>query len=350
MNVFSHGGDLKSLAEEACRPERDILDFSVNLRPEGMPEFIISALWKAMENAVPYPSPDAADLRELAAVHYGIPSGCFVFGNGANELIHALPRALNLKQAVIPEPAFSEYRLACLRHGTDVLSIRTEERNSFLPSLCRLEEQAADGSAVFLANPSNPSGGLLDAEALHRVVQSRPEILWIIDESFMDYAQGAESLLREAALLPNLVVLRSLTKFYGMAGVRLGYCLCGDETLLEKMQTAGQPWAVSSLAQAAGVAALKETAYVDEVRALIARQRPVLTASLRALGLRVIDGKANYLLFRAPADLNKRLRPLGTQVRSCANYPGLGPEWYRTAVRTASENARLLELMKEVLG
>ena len=151
MNVFSHGGDLKSLAEEACRPERDILDFSVNLRPEGMPEFIVSALWKAMENAVPYPSPDAADLRELAAVHYGLPSGCFVFGNGANELIHALPRALNLKQAVIPEPAFSEYRLACLRHGTDVLSIRTEERNSFLPSLCRLEEQAADGSAVFLA-------------------------------------------------------------------------------------------------------------------------------------------------------------------------------------------------------
>lgn len=135
-----------------------------------------------------------------------------------------------------------------------------------------------------------------------------------------------------------------------MAGVRLGYCLCGDETLLEKMQTAGQPWAVSSLAQAAGAAALKETAYVDEVRALIARQRPVLTAGLRALGLRVIDGKANYLLFRAPADLNERLRPLGTQVRSCANYPGLGPEWYRTAVRTAPENARLLELMKEVLG
>ena len=134
-----------------------------------------------------------------------------------------------------------------------------------------------------------------------------------------------------------------------MAGVRLGYCLCGDEVLLEKMQAAGQPWAVSSLAQAAGIAALKETAYVEEVRALIAQQRPAMTAGLRALGLRVIDGKANYLLFRAPADLNERLRPLGTQVRSCANYPGLGPEWYRTAVRTAPENARLLEIMREVL-
>ena len=89
MNSFSHGGDLKSLAADAGRPEREILDFSVNLRPEGMPEFIASALWKAMDAAVPYPSPDMAELRELAAVHYGLPSGCFTFGNGANELIHA---------------------------------------------------------------------------------------------------------------------------------------------------------------------------------------------------------------------------------------------------------------------
>ncbi len=113
----------------------------------------------------------------------------------------------------------------------------------------------------------------------------------------------------------------------------------------------GQPVLLpGGLAQAAGIAALDETEYVAKVRALIEAQRPVLADGLRALGLRVIDGKANYLLFRAPADLNERLRPLGTQVRSCANYPGLGPEWYRTAVRTAPENARLLELMKEVLG
>ena len=144
MNSFSHGGDLKSLAADAGRPEREILDFSVNLRPEGMPEFIASALWKAMDAAVPYPSPDMAELRELAAVHYGLPSGCFTFGNGANELIHALPRALELKRAVIPEPAFSEYRLACLRHGTDVLSIRTEERDSFIPSSLLPAEQAYD--------------------------------------------------------------------------------------------------------------------------------------------------------------------------------------------------------------
>lgn len=206
---------------------------------------------------------------------------------------------------------------------------------------------------VFLCQPNNPTGQLASPELVKKLLRRCGECRTIlaVDECFLDFLPDADGWTAKPLLESgNLVILKAFTKLYGMAGVRLGYCLCGDETLLEKMQTAGQPWAVSSLAQAAGVAALKETAYVDEVRALIARQRPVLTAGLRALGLRVIDGKANYLLFRAPADLNERLRPRGTQVRSCANYPGLGPEWYRTAVRTAPENARLLELMKEVLG
>lgn len=140
-----------------------------------MPEFIASALWKAMDAAVPYPSPDMAELRELAAVHYGLPSGCFTFGNGANELIHALPRALELKRAVIPEPAFSEYRLACLRHGTDVLSIRTEERDSFIPSSLLPAEQAADGSAVFLANPATHPAGCWTFRPCGRPCGTAPE-------------------------------------------------------------------------------------------------------------------------------------------------------------------------------
>ena len=118
-----------------------------------------------------------------------------------------------------------------------------------------------------------------------------------------------------------------------MAGVRLGYALCSNADLLAKMQAAGQPWAVSSLAQAAGIAALQETAYADAVRALIADQRPKMAAGLRALGLYVIDGQANYLLFKAPADFGEALRQHGAVVRSCANYPGLDAAWYRTAVR-----------------
>ena len=135
-----------------------------------------------------------------------------------------------------------------------------------------------------------------------------------------------------------------------MAGVRLGYCLCSNTALLEKMQAAGQPWAVSSLAQAAGLAALDETAYVARVQALIAQQRPVVRDGLRALGLRVLDGSANYLLFQAPETLGDALRPRGIVLRSCGNYPGLDGSWYRTAVRTAPENQQLLKALQEVLA
>ena len=135
-----------------------------------------------------------------------------------------------------------------------------------------------------------------------------------------------------------------------MSGVRLCYFLCSNIALLDKMQAAGQPWAVSSLAQAAGLAALDETAYVARVQELIAQQRPILRDGLRALGLRVLDGSANYLLFQALETLGDSLRQRGIVLRSCGNYLGLDSSWYRTAVRTAPENQQLLKALQEVLA
>lgn len=355
MNTFSHGGNLKSLAADARRSERDILDFSVNLRPEGMPEFIASALWRAMDDAVPYPSPDMKELRETAAACYGLPSGCFAFGNGANELIHALPRALGLKQAVIPEPAFSEYRLACLRHGTKVLSPQIEERDSFTPSPRVLGEQAADGSAIFLANPCNPSGGLLHVQALRQAVQDRPGVIWILDESFMDYAEKTESLLHDAAVLPNLVVLRSLTKFYGMAGVRCGFSVCAAP-LAERLRQSLPAWNVNAFAAAAARAVLEQpSSWADGERALNRERREDLFRRLSALpGSAVLPSGANFLLFRlpgAPSGLAARLlKNHGIALRDCSNYPGLETGgWFRAGVRTPEEHARLEEALQTEL-
>lgn len=129
----------------------------------------------------------------------------------------------------------------------------------------------------------------------------------------------------------------------------MGYALCGDEALLEEMRRAGQPWAVSSLAQAAGEAALEEEDYVARVRGLVQKERPWLRAQLEALGLRVLPGEANYLLFACPTPLVQPLRRRGILLRDCGNYQGLGPGWYRTAVRTHEENARLIQAVQEAL-
>ena len=207
---------------------------------------------------------------------------------------------------------------------------------------------------VFLCQPNNPTGQLASPALVRRAAErcAACGAVLAVDECFLDFLPDgdrwtAKPLLHEDQ---NLIIFKAFTKLYGMAGVRLGYCLCGDEALLEKMQAAGQPWAVSGLAQAAGLAALEETAYADSVRTLIADQRPRLAAGLRALGLRVVDGQTNYLLFRAPADFGAKLRRHGAVVRGCGNYPGLDETWYRTAVRTQKENEQLLKIMREVLA
>ena len=344
-----HGGDWAGYRAEFGR---DALDFSANVSPLGLPAGVAAAITAALPMADRYPDPLCRALRTKLAAAEGVDTAQILCGNGAADLIYRLALALRPRRALLPAPTFAEYAAALETVDCDVQRFLLREENDFAVTDGFVDAIDDSTDAVFLCQPNNPTGQLASpglVEKLLRRCEACGAIL-AVDECFLDFLPDADRWTAKPLLESgSLVIFKAFTKLYGMAGVRLGYCLCGDEALLEKMQAAGQPWAVSSLAQAAGIAALKETAYVDEVRALIAQQRPAMTAGLRALGLRVIDGKANYLLFRAPADLNERLRPLGTQVRSCANYPGLGPEWYRTAVRTAPENARLLEIMREVL-
>ena len=173
----------------------------------------------------------------------------------------------------------------------------------------------------------------------------------MLDECFADFLEEPErhTMKPFLARFPNLVILKAFTKLYAMAGVRLGYALCADGQLVEKMRDAGQPWAVSSLAQAAGEAALDETAYVGKVRRMVQRERPWMTRQLTQLGLRVVPGEANYLLFRCPVPLVQPLRERGILLRSCSNYHGLDETWYRTAVRTHEENIRLIQALSEVV-
>ena len=349
MKQLVHGGDWMGYRE---RFGRDALDFSANVSPLGLPEGVAQAIREALAEADRYPDPLCRTLRAALSRAEGVPSEQILCGNGAADLIFRLVWAAKPRRALVTAPTFAEYAAALDTAGCEVKRFFLEEAEDFAVTDALVDAVDESTDMVFLCQPNNPTGQLESpglVEKLLRRCEACRAIL-AVDECFLDFLPDADRWTAKPLLKSgSLVIFKAFTKLYGMAGVRLGYCLCGDEALLEKMQAAGQPWAVSSLAQAAGIAALKETAYVGEVRALIAQQRPAMTAGLRALGLRVIDGKANYLLFRAPADLNERLRPLGTQVRSCANYPGLGPEWYRTAVRTAPENARLLEIMREVL-
>lgn len=346
-----HGGDWAGYrAEFGC----DALDFSANVSPLGLPAGVAAAITNALPTADRYPDPLCRELRAALAGAEGVPADWILCGNGAADLIFRLALAVRPRRALLPAPTFAEYEAALQTVGCAVQRVFLREENEFAVTEEFIDAVTPETDIVFLCQPNNPTGQMTPPALVERLVCRCAECgaVLVVDECFLDFlpdrdAWTAKQLLRDA---PQLIILKAFTKLYAMAGVRLGYALCGDAALLEKMRGAGQPWAVSSLAQAAGLAALQETAYAGAVRALIAEQRPRMAAGLRALGLRVMDGQANYLLFRATPDFGEKLRRRGAVVRSCANYPGLDAAWYRTAVRTAEENTRLLQIMGEILA
>ena len=345
-----HGGDW---AGYRARFGHDALDFSANVSPLGLPRGVADAIVAALPTADRYPDPLCRELRTALSRAEQLPEPWILCGNGAADLIYRLGWAFKPRRALLPAPTFAEYAAALESVGCEVKRKTLHEADDFAVTEAFVQAVNQSIDLVFLCQPNNPTGQITPPELVQRLVRRCADCgaVLVVDECFLDFLQQRDALTAKPLLqtAPNLVILKAFTKLYAMAGVRLGYALCSNTALLAKMQAAGQPWGVSSLAQAAGAAALRETAYADAVRALIADQRPRLAAGLRALGLQVIEGSANYLLFRAPETLGAALQQRGVCLRSCGNYPGLSAGWYRTAVRTAPENEQLLQTMREVL-
>ena len=349
MKQLLHGGDW---AGYRAQFGHDALDLSANVSPLGLPEGVAKAITASLSTADRYPDPLCRALREALARHEAVPMEHILCGNGAADLIFRLVLARKPRKALVSAPTFAEYTSALETVGCTVQRFFLSEAQDFAVTETFISAVDETTDMVFLCQPNNPTGQLTPlplVEALLHRCEACGALL-VVDECFLDFLPDCDARTAKKFLASqNLLLLKAFTKLYGMAGVRLGYCLCADTALLEAMQAAGQPWGVSSLAQAAGLAALREPAYVQQVRALIAQQRPILRDGLRTLGLRVLDGRANYLLFQGPETLGESLRQRGIVLRSCANYPGLDGSWYRTAVRTGPENQQFLQTLAEVL-
>ena len=347
-----HGGDWAGFETEYGRAP---LDFSANISPLGLPAGVKAAAAAALETADRYPDPLCRELRAALAEFHGVDKECIVCGNGAADLIFRLCRTLRPKRAAVLCPGFAEYEQALRGEDCDITRVFLPEEEDFRLTKTLSGRLPGEAELLFLCNPNNPTGLLTKRETLLEILKRcrQTGTILAVDECFLDFCErGAEySLVPLLRDFPELVILRAFTKTYAMAGLRLGYVLCGSAALAERLQRCGQPWPVSHVAQAAGVAALRETGYVENLKALIFAERPRVTAALMALGVRVLPGEANYLLFEsADAALAEKLRARGVLIRDCANYPGLRPGWYRTAIRTREENDALLRALGEVLG
>lgn len=345
-----HGGDWAGYeAEYGEMP----LDFSANVSPLGLPEGVRAAVIESLGSAEDYPDPLCRALRAaIAGAERVAPNWCLC-GGGAAELIYRAVLAKRPRRALVTAPTFGEYEAALALTGCETAHYPLREADGFLLGRDFLARITPGTDMVFLCQPNNPTGRTIPRPLLTAVLDRCREAgaQLVADECFCNFLDDPDAYTLKGLLgeYPNLLILKAFTKLYAMAGLRLGYCLCSDAALLAAMGRAGQPWAVSGLAQAAGIAALNETEYLQTVRTLIAQERPRLAGELARLGFRVIPGEANYLLFFSPKPLLEPLRRQGILIRDCRNYKGLGEGWYRTAVRGRADNLRLVAALEEIL-
>lgn len=345
MPKHIHGGDIYS--------HRDCLDFSANCNPMGTPQGVKKAVMDSLDHIKDYPQVGYRPLREKIAEYEDVLPEHIICGNGAAELVFSLCQALKPKKALIPVPTFAEYEQALSSVGCQVEHVLLKKEDGFVIRESFIDWLHKDLDMVFLCNPNNPTGLLTDREFLFRVLRVCRElgILLVVDECFLDFVEQGEKYTLKAQLsrYHNLFILKAFTKRYAMAGVRLGYGITENLELLQKMQDVTQPWNISVMAQAAGIAALKETEYVEKGRDLIFRENPWISQQLENLGLEVYPSMANYIFFHGPVGLYEAALKEKVIIRNCGNYPGLKEGYYRVAVRTHEENQILINSLKNAL-
>ncbi len=353
MYEYVHGGDIYALQKSI---KETILDFSVNVNPLGLPSEVKRVLAEAVSDCETYPDPFCRELTAALGEYENTQPDFILCGNGASDIIFRLALALKPKKALLCAPTFADYEKALKTVDCEVNYYYLSERVDFDLGMDFLDLITPEIDIIYLCNPNNPTGQLCPQSLMQDVIKRCKETgtTVMVDECFLDFTDDTQAYSAQALLhsYPNLVILKAFTKVYAMAGIRLGYCITSNTGLIDKMRACGQDWGVSSLAQAAGITALKQMDYIQETKRLIREEREYLIRELSQFKIKVYGSKANYIFFRAQgvADLDKRLLARGIYIRSCRNYVNLDSRYYRLAVRKHSDNLKLIQALKEVMG
>jgi threonine-phosphate decarboxylase len=352
-----HGGQLRQISERFSIPISDLLDFSANINPDGVPPSVLPILRASIEDLsvlTSYPDLENALLKDSLAKHSHLVPQQIMVANGFVPLFECALRTLNIKRCLLPVPAFVEYRRSLTNCGVEI-SLH------YLTPLSDFEYDPRDlvngnHDAIVLANPQNPSGVLAHKEVMLDLVQRCADrnIQVFLDEAFIDYAPSA-SLTQHVERFSNLIVFRSVTKFYGTPGLRVAYA-AANRSLANLLNEKLPPWPITTLAALAATAAIKEEAFAVSTLERIEVRRNQLVAGLKEQGLCPYPSAGSYLLFQLPNSVcpqafwERMIDEHHLVLRNCSNYEGLPPGHFRCAVRTELENEALLRGISTVLS
>lgn len=347
-----HGGLNVAELESIGLHPRDVLDFSASINPLGAAPGVSEAVQSVTPHA--YPDSNCLKLRQTLGSYLGAEPDSILIGNGSTELIHLIARAYLRPgdTAAIFAPTFAEYDAACRLQGVAPVSISASRGTGFRWDMAHALKTIDDlrPAVVFVCNPNNPTGIYLTEDEVRQIAMCMGHCgLLVLDEayrSFVDECWRSHPLLR----MENVALIRSMTKDYALAGLRLGYMLASD-TIVRRVGKYQYSWSVNALAQAAGITALGHQEHVERGRQVVGTSKEYLRRDLSSIGLECMPSAANFLLIRVGEAASLRLDLLKRHkicVRDCGSF-GL-PDYIRVGVRNLEDSRRLVQALKEVVA
>lgn len=356
MKKFTHGGNIDEVCRNLCIDRKNIIDFSANINPLGLSENVKKTILNSVDLIINYPDITYYNLKKEISNFENINSEKLFLGNGAAECIFNVVRAINPKNTLLLAPSFSEYEEAVKSIGSNIEYYFLKEENKFRIDNEILKRLTSNIDLLFICNPNNPTGVLIEKIYLEKIIKKAYEnnIYVVIDESFMDfvkenYKYSVNELLSK---YNNLVIIKSITKFYAIPGLRIGFGITENEKLLKKLDNVTMAWNVNTLASEAAISALQDEVYIKATIEYLEKEREFLYKNLCDIkGLNVYYPSVNFIFFNINKniDLKKEMLKYGIIIRSCSNYNGLNSSFYRIAVRTREENEKILEILNRVL-
>jgi threonine-phosphate decarboxylase len=346
-----HGGNIYKIAKELGIAEDKLIDFSASINPLGISEKVKEVIRREFDGLVNYPDPDSTELTDKIASHHGIKADTIICGNGSTELIYLIPRVLKPRKVLITAPAFSEYEKACLlNYELQITNYELKEERGFSIDADKYMDHMQGCDMAFLCNPNNPTGNLMSKESVLKIARAANEAkcFLVVDEAFIDFTPE-ESVIGDVKDNPYLIILRSMTKFYALTGLRIGYGVFHKE-LIEKVKRFKEPWTVNNLAQKTAVTALEDSGYAGETYGLMKEEKAYMEKCFREMGIKYYPSAANYYLLKAGDAGSKvlKLRQKGILIRDCSNFKGLNSSYIRVAVKSHEQNEMLITEMRKI--
>jgi L-threonine-O-3-phosphate decarboxylase len=354
-----HGAEVLGAAEESGLLPQNILDFSSSVNPLGPSKKALDAAKGAFNQIAAYPDSNSNELRQVIASHFGINKRNIIVGNGSTELMYLFAEVFVKKgdRTVMPAPTFGEYASAVCKTGETTTFVKLGKTFMIEPEAFKRE--MAGAKLVFLCNPNNPTSMLISQEILEEIIETTlaQDTLVFLDEDFLEFVDNEKSLsmINRINKYPNLFILRSFTKIFGLTGLRVGYGLANPE-IINVLSSAKIPWNVNCIAQAAAVAALKDEKHLRVTVELIQKEKAWLIGEFgKFVGFKFIAPDANFFFIDVrksgftAAELKRKMLKQGILIRDCTSFMGLDEFYIRVAVKTHQENERMINAFRQLV-